>query len=349
VNIAQLLKKTLRTLMTGEASMKITGTIRNVIWAIKCCLIAACLGGSAMANDFPSKPMRLVVPVATGGGNDLLSRNIALRLGELYKQAVIVDNRTGAGGSIATEYVVKAPADGYTLLMGGTAQLSVHPILYPIPYSTVNDLAPVTLIAEFPTLVLLSSKIPANSIKEFISFAKANPGKLSYGTSGIASGTHLSTELLKLRSGIDMEHVPYKGAGPALNDLISGRIAFLMNNPLSSIGHARAGRIKAVAVTSTKRLRSMPDIPTVSESGLPGFSATFWLGVLVPKATPEAIVTKLHKDIVAISKSSEVVAWAEKQGMEIEATTPAEFASKIRADMAKWAEVAKAANVKPED
>jgi tripartite-type tricarboxylate transporter receptor subunit TctC len=312
-------------------------------------ILAATAHGHAQAAaaEYPTKPIRLLVPVAPGGGNDLLSRHIAQKLGETSPQRIVVDNRAGAGGVIATELAARAPADGYTLLMGGSAQIAINPQLHrKLPYDTQKDLAPITLIADFPSLVIVHPGLPVQSVKDLIAHAKANPGRVAYGSPGNGSGTHLAVELLKIQAGIDLIHVPYKGAGPALADLVSGQIALLLNNPLSSLPYVRTGRVRAVAVTGAKRLAAAPNIPTVSESGLPGFTATHWLGLLAPARTPPSIISRLHRDVSNAVHQRETVEWFQGQGMEAVGSTPSDFSTRIRADISKWGKVIESAGVR---
>ncbi len=302
-------------------------------------LIIGCTAAVAADGDYPARGVRLIVPLAPGGGNDILSRYLAGKLGELNGQRIIVDNRPGAAGNIGTEIVAKAAPDGYTLLMGGSAQITTNPILYTLPYDVQRDLAPITLIADFPLLVLVHPSLPVHSIRELIAFAKARPGKISYGSSASGGGTHLTVELIKSLTGIDMVHIPYRGAGPALADLVAGQISLLLNNPLSSLPFAKAGRVRAIAITSAARMAAAPDIPTVSESGLPGFTATNWLGLFAPAGTPHDIVLKIHADVKRILAQKETQRWFADQGMDAVGSTPPQFADTIRADTAKWGKV----------
>ena len=303
---------------------------------------------AAAEGDYPSKPVRLIVPLAPGGGNDLLSRYLAVKLGELNGQRVVVDNRPGAAGNIGTELATKAPPDGYTLLMGGSAQMTTNPTLYNLPYDVQRDLAPIMLVADFPLLVLVHPSLPVHSIKELIAFAKAHPGSISYGSSANGGGAHLTVELIKLQTGIDMVHIPYKGAGPALADLVAGQISLLLNNPLSALPFARSGRIRAIAITSSARSATMPEVPTVSESGIPGFVAADWLGLLAPAHTPREIVLKVHDDVKKVLGQPDTAKWIADRGMNTIGSTPEQFADQIKTGLAKWAKVIKAARVRIE-
>jgi len=296
--------------------------------------------GLTAEPQYPSRAVRLIVPLAPGGGNDILSRYIGNKLGQTTGQRIVIDNRPGAGGNIGTELAAKAAPDGYTLLMGGSAQFTTNPTLYRnLSYDTVRDFAPIILIADFPLLVLVHPSLPVRSIKELISFAKARPNAISYGSSANGGGPHLTVELMKSMTGTQMVHVPYKGAGPALADLVGGQISLLLNNPLSSLPYVKAGRIRAIAITSSKRLPVAPDIPTVSESGIPGFVATNWLGLFAPARTSPAIVTKVYDDVAKIVQQKDTIEWMTGQGMEPAGLSGGQFAERIRTDTAKWAEV----------
>lgn len=301
-----------------------------------------CPAPAAAEYEYPSKSIRLIVPLAPGGGNDILSRYIGHKLGAMVGQRMIIDNRPGAGGNIGTELAAKAPPDGYTLLMGGTAQITTNPSLYSnLAYDPMKDFSPITLIADFPTLVLVHPSLPVHSIKELIAFARSRPHQINFGSSGSGGGPHLAVELLKTMTGIDMVHVPYKGAGPALVDLVAGQISLLLNNPLSSLPYVKSGRVRAIAVTSSQRMPAAPDIPTVDESGIPGFVATIWLGLLAPAHTPPEIVMKIHGDVVKIVRNKDTVEWFIGQGMEPVGSTPEQFLERIKADTAKWAKIIK--------
>jgi tripartite-type tricarboxylate transporter receptor subunit TctC len=329
----------------GESAVPVViSWLRPVTSSIAAALLSVVYlpAAAAAENEYPSKSVRLIVPLAPGGGNDILSRYIAHKLGETTGQRIVVDNRPGAGGNIGTELAAKAPPDGYTLLMGGSAQITTNPSLYKnLPYDVMKDLAPITLIAEFPLLVLVHPSLPVHSMKDLIAFAKSRPGKISYGSSASGGGTHLTVELIKTMTGIDMVHVPYKGAGPALADLVAGQISLLLNNPLSSLPYAKSGRIRPIAITSIKRLAAMPDIPTVDESGIPGFSATNWLGLFAPARTPPAIVMKIHDDVTKIIRQKDTVEWITGQGMEPVGSSPDQFLERIKADTAIWSKVIK--------
>lgn len=299
--------------------------------------------GSALANDYPTKPIRLVVPFAAAGTTDFLARAIAQKLGSNLGTSVVVDNRPGAGGNIGSDIVAKSEPDGYTLLLGTVGTHAINASLYKkMPYDTVKDFAPVTLVASVPNMVVVHPSVPAKSIKELIALAKAKPGSLSFGSSGSGSSIHLSGELFKSMAGVDMLHVPYKGSGPAVSDLIGGQINMMFDNMPSSLPHVKAGRLRAIAVTSAKRSPAMPDLPTVAESGVPGYESVAWFGVLAPAGTPPALVKKLNAEIVKVLKSPDVAQRLASQGAEPVYNTPEEFSALIKTEMVKWAKVIKA-------
>ncbi len=315
-------------------------------WCAWCAGVLACCAGSAAAQ-YPVKPVRLIVPLAPGGGNDLLSRGVSKHLSESLGQSVIIDNRPGASGIIGTEAAARAASDGYTLLMGGSGQMSINPSLYrKLPYDPFRDFALITLVASFPSLLTVHPSLPVKNVKDLIALAKARPGQINYASSGNGSGSHLAMELLKVMAHVNLVHIPFKGAGPALTDLIAGQVSVLFNNPLSSMPYAQSGRIRAVAVTGVKRLSAMPDIPTVGESGLPGFDATVWLGLFAPAGTPVDIITRLNADVVKVLRRNEVQESFARQGIDAVGGTPEQFTARISADAAKWGAIIKASGAR---
>jgi tripartite-type tricarboxylate transporter receptor subunit TctC len=300
------------------------------------------VAGDAFAQGYPAKPIRIVVPFTPGGTTDVLARAIGQKLTASWTQPVVVDNRPGAAGNIGSEVVAKAAPDGYTLLMGTVSTHGINPGLYSkLPYDPVKDFAPVTLVAKVPNILVLHPSVPASSVTELIAHAKAKPGQLNFASSGNGTSIHLSGELFKTMAGVQMTHVPYKGSAPALTDLLGGQVSLMFDNMPTALPHVKAGRLKALAVTSAKRSPAIPQLPTMAEAGLPGFEATSWFGVLAPAATPKEIVGKLNGEIVRILKTPEVRAQLSGQGAEPVGDTPEEFAAHIKAEMAKWAKVVK--------
>ena len=314
-------------------------------------LIIACAAcgaeGTAGAQNYPLRPIRLIVPAAPGGGTDIVARMVAQKLNEILGQPVIVDNRPGANGVIGTDAAAKAAPDGYTVLMTLASYHSTNPTLYSnLPYDSVGDFAPVTQLTENPYVFTVHPSLPVKSIRELIAFVKARPGVLSYASSGNGSAPHLGMELFKTMAGIDMVHVPYKGAGQAMTDHVSGQIPVFLNNFLAGMSMIKTGRLRALAVTSSKRSVAMPELPTVAESGVPGYVVTGWYGMLVPGKTPRAIVDALHDGTVKVLKSKDLGDRLAAEGAEIIASTPQEFAAFLKADTGKWAAVIRKANVK---
>lgn len=300
------------------------------------------------AQAYPSKPIRLVVPYAAGGGTDFVGRAIADKLSAAFGQAIVVDNRAGANGVIGSEIVAKAVADGYTLLIGAAGTLVVAPHLGTLPFDPQKDLAPVTNLATSPFLVAVNPMVAADTIAELIALAKASPGKLSFGSSGTGGAPHLATELFKSLAGVAMLHVPYKGLSPALTDLLGGQIQVLFIDIGLAIPHVKSGKIKALAVTGTSRSNVLPEVPTVAESGVPGYDGRTWYGLFAPAGTPAAIIEKLTAEAVKALASADLKAKFTTQGLDSAGGTPQQFATFIRDESRKWAKVIKDANIKLE-
>jgi tripartite-type tricarboxylate transporter receptor subunit TctC len=293
---------------------------------------------SVQAQDYPSKPVRFLVGFAPGGGTDTLSRLIAPHLNALWGQPVVVENRPGADGSIATELAARAAPDGYTIVMVTNAH-TITPFQRKLGYDPVKDFAPVTLVASTPNLLLVHPSLPVHDLKELIALAKRRPGELSFGSSGTGTSPYLAMEMLKQMAGIDMVHVPYKGSGPAVLALVGGHLQLMFGSITSTLPHVRANRLRAIAVSSSSRIAAAPEIPTVAESGLPGFEARTWYGVLAPAKTPAEIVQKVSADIGSVLRQPDVAGFLAKSGFDAIASSPDEFAAIIRADMEKWGKV----------
>src|SRR5687767_268135 len=309
-------------------------------------VVGASLPGPSLGQPYPVKPIRLVAPSSTGGGIDALARIIANSPHGLG-QPIVVENRGGANGIIGTEIVAKAAPDGYTLLLGFTGAIAVNPGLYPkLPYDPVRDLAPITQVSASPPLIVVHPSVPARSLKELVKLDRARPGQLTYGTGGIGTGGHLTMEMFNLAAGTRVLHVPYKGVGPALSDVIAGQITLMVSSPISSAPHVQAGRLRGLAVAGRKRQAVLPDVPTVIESGWPGFESTSWFGVLAPAGTPPAVVARLHKEITGQLRRPEVREQITRTSADVVGDTPEEFAAYIKTEIVKWAKVVKAANIK---
>lgn len=320
------------------------------------CFIGAIVGLSLMASfpaaaqeEWPSKPVRIVVPFAAGGSTDLIARQIAYDLGERIKGTVIVDNRPGAGGTIGSEYVSKLPADGYTLLMGSVSTHAVAPSIYAkLRYDPIKDFTPLTMVATIPNVMVVHPSVPVNSVKDLVDLSKKRPGSISFASNGKGTSNHLASELFRSAAGIDMTHVPYKGSGPAMVDLLGGHVNMMLDVIMTSYPAIKNGKLKALAVTSRSRSPLLPDVPTVAESGYPGFEAIVWFGLFAPPHMPVALQTRISNDLIAILRSKKMNDYLNEQGAQVTANTPAQFSDAIAVDMVKWQKVAKAAGVVPE-
>lgn len=307
----------------------------------------AALGWSAApvhAEDkFPSKPITIIVPFSAGGTTDILARIVGVKLGETTGQTVIIDNRPGAGGNIGSSMVSKAKPDGYTLLMGTVGTHAINQTLYPkLNFDPIKDFAPLTRVANLPNLLVVHPSVPVKTVQDLISYAKANPGKLNFGSSGNGSSIHLSGELFKNMTGVDMQHVPYKGSAPAVTDLLGGQISMMFDNMPSAIQHVKSGKLRPIAVTTAKRSPALPNVPTIAEAGVKGYEATSWFGLLAPAGTPPAVVNRLNADLVKILAMPDVKKQMAEQGADAYSETPAAFAGFIKSETAKWAKVVKA-------
>ena len=308
------------------------------------CLLAfvPCLVPLVQAQNYPARPLRLIVPTAPGGGTDFTGRLVAAKLSETMGQQVVVENRGGGGGSVGADNAAKATPDGYTLLLGSIATHAVNPALYKkLPYDHLKDFASVSLIGTVPNALVVHPSLPVKSMQEFITYAKANPGKINYGSSGVGSPPHLSMELLRSMTGINLVHVPYKGAGPALADLLGGQVQAMCTSLAGLINFVKSGRVRALGVTTAKRNPQLPDVPTIVESGVPGYEVTIWYAVFAPVATPKAIVDKLNAEMVKALNSSEMKERMALQGMDPAPSTPAELTAFVKVETAKWAKAAK--------
>jgi tripartite-type tricarboxylate transporter receptor subunit TctC len=299
------------------------------------------------AAPFPSKPVRIVVPFPPGGPLDTTGRALAQKLGEAWGQSVVVDNRPGAGGNIGADLVAKSAPDGYMVVMGALSTHAVNPSLYPsMPYDAVRDFAPITLVAVTPNVLVVNPSLPVHSVAELVAYAKANPNKLSFGSGSNGSAGHLAGELFKVDTGADIVHVPYKGAAPAMQALLAGDTQFMFDNLASSMPQVKAGKLRALAVTTAKRSALVPELPTIAEAGLAGFDISTWFGLLAPAGTPPDVIAKWNADVVKILKSPEMRERLAAQGAEAAPTTPAEFAAFIAAEVRKYAKIVKASGAK---
>jgi tripartite-type tricarboxylate transporter receptor subunit TctC len=312
--------------------------------------LAAALAASATrADDYPSRPIRLIVPYAAGGGADSVARIVARRVSETIGQTIVIENRGGAGSIIGTDLVNKSDPDGYTLLLGQSGPISINPAIYKkLPYDPVKDFAPISMTTAYPYIMVVNPKLGVKTLKEFVALAKSRPGELNYGTTGVGAANHLVTELFDFKAGIKMTHIPYRGTALAVTDLLAGQVQMVFADPISALPQINAGTLLALAVTSKQRSPVAPSVPTVSESGYPGFDAIAWHGILAPANTPPAIVNKLNTEIVAALKDPETAALLEKQAMQTVGSSPQDFADFIKQDIAVWKEVAEQARLEPQ-
>ena len=298
-------------------------------------------------DNYPSRPIRIIVPTSPGSGNDTVARLLAQRLSEIFRRQVLVDNRAGAGTIIGTEIVAKAPPDGYTLLSGNSA-FTINPSAYKkLPYDAIRDFVPITHAVSVPSLIVVHPSVPAKSVKELIALAKARPGELLYASSGHGTNPHLTMELFTSMAQIRMTHVPYKGSS-GLIDVVAGHVQVLALSMSTLMPHVRAGKLRALGVTSVRRTAAAPDIPTIAEAGLPGYESVQWTGLLAPAGTPRDVIVKLHGEIVGILRTPEVRDRLAGDGSDVIANSPEEFGAFIKAEIVKWANVAKAAGIQPE-
>ena len=312
-----------------------------------CAIFSLVTSHAAIAQTYPSKPIRIVLGFPPGGATDILSRDFAAKLGEELKQQVIIENKPGAGGTIGADLVANAPPDGYTLTIGTSSNHAIAVSLYKkLPYDPVKDFAPITMLAVSQNVVVINPQIPAGNIKELVAYAKANPAKMNFGSSGNGTISHLTGEMFNTLSATQIIHIPYKGSAFVFPDLISGQISMMFDSTISIAPLLKSGKVKALAVTGASRSRIMPELPTVAESGYPGFESTNWFGFFAPAATPKDIVATLHAASIKVLSMPELQQRFANQGAEVVANKPDEAAAMLKADIAKWAEVAKLSRAK---
>lgn len=320
----------------------------GVILMLAMGMLPALAAAQANVAAYPSRPLRIIVPQSPGASTDLTARLVAQRLAEAFKQPVVVDNRPGAGTMIGTELVARATPDGHTLLVVA-AGITVNPAIYKrVPYNTERDLAPVSQLTRFANLLAAHPSFSAKTLQELLALAKAKPGTINYASAGLASGTHMSMELLKTMTGIDLVHVPYTGGGPAVTAAIGGQVPLNIGTTVGVLPHVRSGRLRALAVTTAKRTPAAPEIPTFAESGVPGYDHGPWNGMFAPAKTPPAVIAKIHAEVERALNSAEVRKVFANEGVESVASKPEEFAAVIRAELAMWPKVVKAAGIKTE-
>ncbi len=291
-------------------------------------------------QNYPTRPVRWVVPFAPGGPTDIMSRAIGEKLGQRLGQQFVVDNRGGAGGGIGAEIVARAPADGYTIMIGHVGTHAINLALYAkVPYDPIRDFTPISLLATLPLALVVHPSVPANNVKDLIALAQRRPGELNFASAGNGGPTHLTSEVLKSMTKVNIVHVPFKGNAQALTELISGRVQMMFSNLLTAMPHVRAGKLRAIAISTAKRSPQAPDLPTVAESGVPGFDVTPWYGALGPAALPRAITTRLNAEVADIIKASDMRERFVAQGVDLASSTPEQFAALIKAEVPRWRKI----------
>lgn len=321
-------------------------TVRSTLLAAAGVLLA--LTAPAVAqSDYPNRPVRLIIPFPPGGSNDVVGRMIGEQLGKQLGKQVVIDNRGGAGGVIGTELASKAPADGYTLLVISLAH-AVNPSLYKLPYDPIKSFAPIGVMGSGPNVVAVNPQLPVNSIKELVALAKSKPGEIQYASAGVGSFQHLGGELFKLEAGIDMLHVPFKGGGPSMIDVIGGHTKVVFSSLVQTTPHIKTGKLKALGVGSKQRSKVLPDVPSVSEAGVPTYEAVNWWGIVAPAGTPQPIIDKLHKALTAAQDSPEVEKQFAAEGAVVVKKSPTEFGAFMVSEMKKWEQVVKKGGIKAE-
>jgi tripartite-type tricarboxylate transporter receptor subunit TctC len=322
-----------------------TETLRRALLAAVCVVVSA----FAAAQTYPAKPVRLMVPFPPGGSTGIVARIVAQKLSERLGQQVVIENRGGGGGVVGTGVAAKAAADGYTLTVGSNSTHVVAPLVYPkLDYDAVKDFAPVSMLAVTPYLLVVNPNVKASNLKEFLALLRAQPGKLNYASAGSGSTTHLAMEMLKSVANVYVLHIPYNGNGPAGTAVIAGQVEALFGSLPAVLPHARSGKVRALAVGSPKRSPALPDVPTVAESGFPGFDASLWLSIMAPAGTPAPVIERLNKEIIAVLKAPDAADALSKAGAEPQWSTPEELAAIIRDETPKYAKIVKTANIKPE-
>ncbi len=314
---------------------------RNAVAAVAMTFVAV----SACAQNYPTRPVRMIVPFAPGGGTDISARVLAEGLTNVLGQTIVVDNRPGAGSTLGTDLAAKANPDGYTILLGNISMAFNAALYRKLPYDTLRDLKAVSLVTDQPNILVAHPSLPAKSLGEFVALARSQPGKLTFGSAGTGAGTHLAMELLLMSQRMDLVHVPFKGTGPALTALLGNQISVLFSTYASALPHVKANRLRAYAVTSTKRTTTLPEVPTVAESGVPGYEYSTWYGVLVPAGVPAPIIQRLSQATRSVLDTPDIRTRYLSLGMDPVPSTPEEFSKLIRSEMAKWGKVVKTANI----
>jgi len=320
-------------------------TDRSVRWLLFLVFALPLLGHSQSTTPYPAKPIRLIVPFAPGGGTDILARSLGQLLGASLGQQVIVDNRPGAGGVLGAEITAKAAPDGYTIMMVSSSY-SVNPALYKLSFDPIKDLTPISQVASVPFVLVAHPSVPVNNLRELIALAKAKPGQLNFASSGLGSSPHLAGAYFNMRAGTQIKHIPYKGGGPAIADVMGGHVQFLFSTVVQGIPHIKAESLKAIAIGSLKRSTALPDVPTIAESGIPGYDVTNWFGILGPRDMPRQIIEKLSSEIAKHLRNSEFMARLAAEGAEPVGSSPSEFAQLISSEIEKYGRIVKETQIK---
>ena len=314
-----------------------------------CALAALAIAATAHGAVYPARPVRMIVAYPPGGGTDIVGRMVAQKLGEALGQSVVVENRGGASGNIGTELAARAAPDGYTILMGNVAPNAINVNLFKsLPFDPVADFAPVSLVASTPNILVVHPSLPARTVKEIVALARAKPGTLNFASAGVGSSSHLAGELFRVLAGAEIVHVPYKGGGPAMVDVLSGQVQLYFATMPAAMPHVKSGKLAPIAVTSARRSRALPEIPTIAESGVPGYEASTWYGLLAPAHSPDAAITRLHDGVVKILGERALREKLADQGFEPVGDSPQEFAAYIKSEIAKWGKVIRDAGIRPE-
>ena len=318
---------------------------RSAVVALACTLSLAAVPALAQADGYPSKPIKVVGPFPPGGTTDTLMRNIAPRLQQSLKQPVVIENKGGAAATLGADFVAKSAPDGYTLLVGAAHHTIAQSVFTKLPYQFGTDLAPITMLALVPNVVVVNAAVPAKSVKELVAITKASPDKYNYGSAGPGSAHHLIGEMFKLETGAQLAHIPYKGSGPAVADLLGGQISVMFDTVTSALPHIKAGKTRALAVTTAKRSSALPDVPTLAEAGVPNIDVGTWFGLMAPAATPAPIVARLNKEVVAILNDPAVQKQLLDQGIELQSSTPAELKARVDKELKEFGALAKRAKL----
>jgi len=316
---------------------------------VRIAVLAALGSAPALAQNYPTKPIRILIAQAPGSATDVISRVVGNRLSEGLGQPVVIEARPGAGGVVGTEAAARSAPDGYTLFMANNSTHGSNPAVYPkLPYDAVNDFAPIAFVASVPYVLVVDPSLPAKNVQELVALAKSRPGKMNYASAGNGSTHHFCGELLKSMSGIDLQHIPYKGSPPAIAGLLGGEVSLMFANVADIGSQIKSGKVKPLAVTTAKRAASLPEVPTMAEAGLPGFEIVSWFGLLAPAGTPAPIVSRLNAETVKVLERDDIQATLAKQGLEVAPGTPEQFAAHIKSEIAKFTKIGKAAGIKAE-